>query len=102
VLLSRDGALFSRDPPWHLRLALIYGVALALTLDEFALWLRLADVYWSPEGRESVEVVAVAASVLALMAVGEPFWRAAVGEIWHGSGHAPSTSKPSPPPRERR
>ncbi len=96
------GALSSRDPRRHLHLAVVYGVALALTLDEFALWLRLADVYWSPEGRESVEAVAVAASVLALMAVGEPFWRAVVREIWPGSGPAPTPSKQSPPPRERR
>src|SRR5712692_8267828 len=102
LMLVGFGALATRAPQWHLRLALAYGVALGLTLDEFALWLRLADVYWSPEGRESVEAVAVAASVLALMAVGEPFWRAVVNEIWPGSGRAPSTSKPSPPPRERR
>jgi hypothetical protein len=82
------GALASRDPRWHLRLAVVYGVALALTLDEFALWLRLADVYWSPEGRESVEAVAVAASALGLMAVGEPFWRAVVRELWPGTGRA--------------
>jgi hypothetical protein len=37
-----------------LRITILFGVALALTLDEFALWLRLADVYWSPEGVESV------------------------------------------------
>jgi len=96
------GALASRDPRWHLRMAVVYGVALALTLDEFALWLRLADVYWSREGHESVEAVAVAASVLALMAVGEPFWRAVVREIWPGSGRGPGTSKPSPPSRVRR
>ena len=59
-----------------------FGVGVGFTLDEFALWLRLADVYWSPEGRESVEAVAVAASGLALMAVGEPFWRAVAREVW--------------------
>ena len=58
---------------------------------------QLADVYWSREGRESVEAVAVAGSVLALMAVGEPFWRAVVREIWPGRGGTPSTSMPSSP-----
>lgn len=85
LIIVGFGALSSRDPRWHLRLSIVYGVALALTLDEFALWLRLADVYWSREGRESVEAVAVAASVLALMAVGGPFWQAVVREIWPGS-----------------
>jgi len=36
--------------------AILYGAAAALTLDEFALWLHLADVYWSPQGRLSVQV----------------------------------------------
>src|SRR4029077_16594469 len=75
LIMVGFGALSSRDPRWHLRLAVVYGVALALTLDEFALWLRLADVYWSPEGRESFEAIAVAAALLALLAVGLPFWR---------------------------
>jgi len=47
-------ALATRSEVWHLRITILFGVALALTLDEFALWLRLADVYWSPEGVESV------------------------------------------------
>src|SRR5436190_9230483 len=48
-------ALATRDPKWHLRIAVIFGIALGLTLDEFALWLRLADVYWSPQGVESLK-----------------------------------------------
>jgi hypothetical protein len=41
LIMVGFGALSSRDPRWYLRLAVVYGVALALTLDEFALWLRL-------------------------------------------------------------
>jgi hypothetical protein len=48
LMISGFTALASRDPNWHLRIAVLYGIALALTLDEFALWLRLADVYWDP------------------------------------------------------
>ncbi|HWW94132.1 MAG TPA: hypothetical protein VN375_12255 [Vicinamibacteria bacterium] len=81
LMLVGFGALATRAPAWHLRLALVYGVALALTLDEFALWLRLADVYWSPEGRESLEAIAVAAALLALLAVGLPFWRAVARDM---------------------
>jgi hypothetical protein len=29
--------------------AVLYGIGAALTLDEFALWLRLRDVYWARE-----------------------------------------------------
>lgn len=38
-------------------LALLYGAGAALTLDEFALWLNLEDVYWSQEGRASTDAV---------------------------------------------
>ncbi|MBV9582486.1 MAG: hypothetical protein JO057_28210 [Chloroflexi bacterium] len=39
--------------------ALAYGAGSALTLDEFALWLNLKDVYWSHQGRESLDAVAL-------------------------------------------
>jgi hypothetical protein len=68
-------ALATRSPTWHLRFAIVYGLAMALTLDEFALWLRLADVYWSREGLESLKAAAVAAAFLGLFGAGTPFWR---------------------------
>ena len=37
-----------------------FDVGAALTLDEFALWLRLEDVYWAREGRESIDARACA------------------------------------------
>ena len=39
--------------------SLLYGVGSALTLDEFALWLNLRDVYWEREGRASLEALAL-------------------------------------------
>ena len=41
----------------------------ALTLGEFALWLRLDDVYWGPEGRRSVDAVLIASVIGALLLV---------------------------------
>src|SRR5207302_1232690 len=32
--------------------AFVFGIGAALTLDEFALWLNLRDVYWETQGRE--------------------------------------------------
>jgi hypothetical protein len=32
-----------------------YGIATALTLDEFALWFDLADDYWNAQGRKSID-----------------------------------------------
>jgi hypothetical protein len=39
----------------------LFGIGVGLTLDEFALWLRLKDVYWSEQGRASVDAVVIAA-----------------------------------------
>lgn len=44
--------------------ALLYGVAAALTLDEFALWLNLEDVYWTRKGRQSVDATVLFGSLL--------------------------------------
>jgi len=49
--------------PWFEILAGIFGVGVGLTLDEFALWLYLDDVYWSEEGRSSVDAVVFAAII---------------------------------------
>lgn len=74
LLLMATGfvALATREAVWHLRIAIVFGIALALTLDEFALWLRLADVYWSSEGLESVKAGAVAAAILSVYGFGQP------------------------------
>ncbi|MGN9790858.1 hypothetical protein ACTMTU_07085 [Streptomyces sp. OZ13] len=49
--------------------AVIFGMGAGLVLDEFALILHLDDVYWTEEGRKSVEVV-VMATALALLVLG--------------------------------
>jgi hypothetical protein len=48
------------DSPWLEILAVAFGVGMGLTLDEFALWLHLEDVYWAEEGRRSVDAVILA------------------------------------------
>lgn len=55
-------------------LAILYGVGAALTLDEFALWLNLADVYWSPQGRESIDAIILFGAALAAGAWGAPLF----------------------------
>ena len=55
-------------------MAILYGNCAALTLDEFALWLRLQDVYWLREGRASIEAAMMFGSLLALGAFGGGFF----------------------------
>ena len=52
---------------WPSRIsAAAYGVASALTLDEFSLWLDLKDDYWSQEGRKSIDAVALFGGLLGM------------------------------------
>jgi hypothetical protein len=54
---------FRPDSPWVELLAFLFGVGAALALDEFALWLYVKDVYWTEEGKKSIDAVMVAVVV---------------------------------------
>ena len=55
--------------------AIAFGVGAALTLDEFALWLNLSDVYWDQKGRESIDAVLIFGGLLSMGVWGWPFFR---------------------------
>lgn len=63
---------FAWDPgsPLNEFLAGLFGVGVGLTLDEFALWVYLRDVYWAEEGRSSFDAVVIATVFAALILVG--------------------------------
>lgn len=61
--------------------SMLYGVAAALILDEFALWLNLSDVYWQRQGRESYEAMALFGGFLAISVFGGPFFRGTAREL---------------------
>lgn len=62
------------DSPWWEISCAIFGIGVGLTVDEFALWLHLDDVYWSEEGRSSVDAAVVAALGMGLVILGvKPF-----------------------------
>ena len=50
--------------------AIFFGIGAALVLDEFALILHLEDVYWSEDGRTSVDAVFAAVAVAGLLILG--------------------------------
>jgi hypothetical protein len=54
--------------------AVAFGIGVGLTIDEFALWVHLDDVYWAEEGRRSIDATVIAVGVLALILLGvRPF-----------------------------
>ena len=72
VMMLLGGFLLALAPgtPWLEIFAGLFGIGAGLTLDEFALWLHLEDVYWSEEGRRSVDAVVIAAVVAGLVLLG--------------------------------
>jgi hypothetical protein len=54
--------------------AFLFGIGAGLTIDEFALWYRLEDVYWAEEGRSSIDATVIGASLIGLIVLGaNPF-----------------------------
>jgi hypothetical protein len=64
---------FATSPLYEI-CAFLFGVGIGLTIDEFALWVHLDDVYWAQEGRSSVDAAVISAGVLGLILLGaRPF-----------------------------
>jgi hypothetical protein len=56
--------------PWVEIAAVLFGIGAGLTIDEFALWLYLDDVYWLQEGRRSVDATVIAGAAIGLVVLG--------------------------------
>jgi hypothetical protein len=65
---------FQPDSPGAELAAIGFGIGTGLTLDEFALWLTLRDVYWEREGRRSIDAVIVVAAFAGVMLIGFRAW----------------------------
>ncbi len=66
--------------------AAVFGVGASLTFDEFALWLHLKDVYWTTEGRQSVDAIFCVLMVTGLLIGGADLITGRVGSAtWWGS-----------------
>jgi len=81
ILLSASGAYLIFARPGGRRLsaaAVFYGIGLALTFDEFGMWLHLGGPYWQ---RASFDAVIVISAVLALIAYGSTI------RHWHPRHH---------------
>jgi hypothetical protein len=56
--------------PWFEVCACCFGIGAGLTIDEFALWVYLQDVYWAREGRTSIDAAVIAAAAMLLVLLG--------------------------------
>jgi hypothetical protein len=79
----------------HRATAFLFGLGSALTLDEFALWLDLEDVYWTKQGKVSVEAMMIFGSLLSLGVWGGPFLKSTAQEV------VPGLTAPQVPPPTR-
>ncbi len=62
------------DSPYAEICAFLFGIGAGLTIDEFALWVYLEDVYWAEEGRSSIDATVIAAAGMMLILLGfSPF-----------------------------
>jgi hypothetical protein len=58
------------ESPWAEICGFLFGVGAGLTIDEFALWVYLDDVYWAEEGRSSIDATVIAAALMGLVVLG--------------------------------
>jgi hypothetical protein len=75
------GVAIHPGDPWRDIVAIGFGIGTGLTLDEFALWLNLKDVYWSEQGRRSIDAVIVATALSGIALVGLRGWIDATTEV---------------------
>jgi len=72
-LMMASGALgfaLYDSSPWFEVCAACFGIGAGLTIDEFALWIYLEDVYWAREGRSSIDAAVIAGAGMLLVLLG--------------------------------
>lgn len=75
-------------------MSLLYGVAAALTLDEFALWLNVEEgIYWTRRDLISLDAVLLFGVALLIGIWGRDFLKALGVELWHAPRRRRNTRK---------
>lgn len=70
MIAGAGGFLAFGKDPWMEICAFAFGIGAGLTIDEFALWVYLDDVYWAEEGRSSIDATVIAAAGMMLVLLG--------------------------------
>jgi hypothetical protein len=74
MVMGYVGIATAISDPWFELVAIGFGIGMGLTLDEFALWVNLEDVYWKEKGRQSIDAVVVTITLLVIALLGLRFW----------------------------
>jgi hypothetical protein len=81
LIFGYIGAVERPDEPWSHIAVVGFGIGTGLTMDEFALWLNLRDVYWEQEGRRSIDAVIIVAILAGLAVTGLRLWVDAAEDV---------------------
>jgi hypothetical protein len=74
MIFGYVGVVHQPDSPWREIVSVFFAIGMGLTLDEFALWVDLKDVYWDKEGRKSVDAMIIAGCIAGMLLVGFSAW----------------------------
>ncbi|HEX2127894.1 MAG TPA: hypothetical protein VHF58_01620 [Solirubrobacterales bacterium] len=74
MIFGYVGLVAEPDSPWRELVTVLFAIGMGLTLDEFALWVELKDVYWEQEGRKSIDAMIIAGCITGALVVGFTVW----------------------------
>jgi lysyl-tRNA synthetase class 2 len=74
MIFGYIGVVHQPDSPWREIVSVLFAIGMGLTLDEFALWVELKDVYWEKEGRKSIDAMIIAGCLAGILLVGVSAW----------------------------
>ncbi len=74
MVMGYVGIATAIPDPWFELVAIGFGIGMGLTMDEFALWLTLKDVYWAKQGKQSIHAVMITVVLLFVALLGLRFW----------------------------
>ena len=74
MIFGYFGVVHQPGSPWWQIVTVFFAIGMGLALDEFALWVELKDVYWSHDGRKSIDAMILAACLAGALMVGFSSW----------------------------
>ena len=81
MIFGYVGVVQQPDSPGREIVTVFFAIGMGLTLDEFALWVELKDVYWEKEGRKSIDAMIVAGCLAGMLLVGLSSWASLADKV---------------------